>query len=108
MLAEFGFLGIFLVLAVAVPTSMLIIPWVATKMGVKPQHPDQVKQDTYECGMPAISGNWVRFNFRYYPFAILFVVFDVTGRPSFAKLAHRLHLSSKSAIARSVAQSLRV
>ena len=79
VLAEFGFLGIFLALAVVVPTSMLIIPWVATKLGVKPQHPDPVKLDTYECGMPTIGGNWVRFNFRYYQFAILFVAFDVTA-----------------------------
>lgn len=79
MLAEFGFLGIFLVLAVVVPISMLMLPWVFTLIGVKPQHRDKVKLDTYECGMPALSGSWSRSNFRYYRFALLFVIFDVTA-----------------------------
>ena len=39
--------------------------------------------------MEAIGGRWNLFNFRYYMFAILFVIFDVEvifftrGRPSF-------------------------
>ena len=33
--------------------------------------------ETYECGMEALGGRWTQFNFRYYLFALLFVVFDV-------------------------------
>ena len=36
-----------------------------------------VKLATYESGMRAVGTRWTRFNFRYYYFALLFVVFDV-------------------------------
>ena len=78
MLTEFGFLGVFMVLAAIVPASMLMLPWLFTLIGIKPQHPDKVKLDTYECGMPMLGGTWSRFNFRYYQFALLFVILDVS------------------------------
>jgi len=78
VLTEYGFLAIFLLFALIVPVSMLLIPWVLTLVGVKPHFPYRAKTDTYECGMPTIGGSWVRFNFRYYTFALLFVVLDVT------------------------------
>jgi NADH-quinone oxidoreductase subunit A len=78
VLTEFAFLAVFLVFAVVVPTSMLAAPWALTKLGIKPHRPDRVKTDTYECGMPTIGGSWARFNFRYYTFALLFVILDVT------------------------------
>ncbi len=78
MLNEFGFVGIFALVAVAVPASMLLIPYALTLARVKPHRPDKSKTGTYECGMPTIGGSWVRFNFRYYFFALLFVVLDVT------------------------------
>ena len=37
----------------------------------------QVKEDTYECGVETEGPAWVQFNFRYYYFALLFVIFDV-------------------------------
>ena len=36
-----------------------------------------VKLATYESGMRAVGTRWTRFNFRYYYYALLFVVFDV-------------------------------
>ena len=78
MLNDFGFVAIFLIFAAVVPVSMLLIPWMLTVTGIKPHRPDPVKTDTYECGMETVGGSWVRFNFRYYFFALLFVVFDVT------------------------------
>ena len=74
---DFGSLGIYLILAVVVPTSMLMIPLLLTMAKVKPHHPDPVKNSTYECGMRTVGGSWVRFNFRYYLFAISFLIFDV-------------------------------
>ena len=35
------------------------------------------KLSTYECGERPIGPAWVRFNIRYYYFAILFLIFDV-------------------------------
>ena len=44
---------------------------------IRPDKSFASKYDTYECGAKTIGGKWVQFNFRYYMFAILFVIFDV-------------------------------
>lgn len=77
MLRGWGMLGIYMLLAVIVPASMLLIPYALTLLGIKPHRPDKVKNATYECGMETVGGSWVRFNFRYYYFALSFLVFDV-------------------------------
>ena len=46
-------------------------------LGIRPQNPTPVKLEPYECGVQTIGGTWNQFNFRYYLFAILFVIFDV-------------------------------
>lgn len=35
------------------------------------------KEETYECGEPAIGSSWVRFDIRFYTAALVFIVFDV-------------------------------
>ncbi len=77
MLHGWGMLGVYMLLAILVPASMLLIPWVLTLAGIKPQHPGKVKNDTYECGVRTVGGSWVRFNFRYYYYALSFLVFDI-------------------------------
>ena len=74
---QYGLIAIFGVIAFIVPASMLMLSWLASRLGVRPNNPNPVKLDTYECGMQAIGGRWRQFNFRYYMYAILFVVFDV-------------------------------
>ena len=74
---QYGLIAIFAVIAFMVPASMLMLSWLASRLGVRPNNPNPVKLDTYECGMQAIGGRWRQFNFRYYMYAILFVVFDV-------------------------------
>ena len=74
---QYGLIAIFGIVAVVVPTSMLTLSWLASRVGLRPRNPSPVKQDTYECGVETIGGRWNRFNFRYYMFAILFVIFDV-------------------------------
>lgn len=44
---------------------------------VRPNNPTPEKQTTYESGNDPIGGSWVRFNVKYYVFALLFVIFDV-------------------------------
>ena len=44
---------------------------------LRPSHPHPVKNDTYECGVETIGSSWIQFNFRYYSFALLFVIFDI-------------------------------
>ena len=74
---QYGLIAIFAVVALIVPASMLMISWLASRVNIRPQRPDPVKSDIYECGMQTIGGKWGQFNFRYYMYALLFVVFDV-------------------------------
>jgi NADH-quinone oxidoreductase subunit A len=77
LLAEFGFVGILLLAAIALAVIMPVIPFILTFFGFIPRKPSAVKQATYECGMIPTGEAWSQFNFRYYFFAILFVVFDI-------------------------------
>jgi NADH-quinone oxidoreductase subunit A len=74
---QYGLVDIFAVLAVLVPTGMLMMSYLAGKVGLRPSNPTPVKLEAYECGVETIGGRWNQFNFRYYLFAILFVIFDV-------------------------------
>ena len=74
---QYGLIAILAVVAFVVPASMMMVSWLASKVGVRPQKPDPVKLDVYECGMQTIGGKWGQFNFRYYMYALLFVIFDV-------------------------------
>ena len=77
MLHEYGYIAIFTGVAVVLPASMLVISWLFSLVRVRPQHPSPIKLSTYECGVETVGGSWVRYNFRYYYYALLFVVFDV-------------------------------
>ena len=74
---QYGLIAIFTALAVAVPTGMLVMSWLLSVVKVRPRNPDPIKQSIYECGYETLSGTWNRFNFRYYTFALIFVIFDV-------------------------------
>ena len=74
---QYGLIAIFTALAVAVPTGMLIASWVLSLVRVRPRKPDPIKMSIYECGFETQSGTWRRFNFRFYSFALIFIVFDV-------------------------------
>ena len=74
---QYGLIAIFGAVAFIVPVSMLTMSWMLSRVGIRPNVPTPVKLETYECGMEAIGGRWSQFNFRYYMFAILFVIFDV-------------------------------
>ncbi len=73
----FSMVGIFVLFAIVVPATMLLLPYALTVVGVKPHRPGRVKSDTYECGMRTVGGSWVRFNFRYYYFALSFLIFSI-------------------------------
>jgi len=74
LLADYGYIAILLVTGIAVPALILIL---ARFLSAKPKKIDPVKTDTYECGMHTVGSAWFQFNFRYYFYALLFVVFDV-------------------------------
>lgn len=46
---------------------------------VAPFNPGEVKNDHFECGLPPSSEVPMKANFRYFIFAIAFIVFDMAG-----------------------------
>ena len=42
-----------------------------------PRRPSKIKASPYECGIEPTGRNWSQMHFRYYVFAILFLIFDV-------------------------------
>jgi NADH:ubiquinone oxidoreductase subunit 3 (subunit A) len=54
-----------------------MVSFLFRQLRFRPEAPDPVKSDTYECGVETEGDSWVQFNFRYYLVALLFVVFDV-------------------------------
>ena len=77
MLANYGLIGLFFIVVVLFTLSMVIIPIVLRFLKIVPSNPNPIKSSIFECGMETIGKTWVQFNFRYYFFAILFVVLDV-------------------------------
>ncbi len=77
MLEQYGIITLLLVVAIAFPLGGIITSRLLQLLGARPDNPDPVKLDTYECGLETIGTTWVRFNFRYYYYALLFVIFDV-------------------------------
>ncbi len=77
MLPEWGQVGFLVVLAILFPLGGILSSWMLGAIGVRPDRPEKVKEDTYECGVEPEGTAWVQFNFRYYYFALLFVIFDV-------------------------------
>jgi len=56
---------------------MLSIPVILRLLKVVPHNPNPIKNSTFECGMETIGKTWVRFNFRYYYYALVFIALDV-------------------------------
>ncbi|MEE8413712.1 MAG: NADH-quinone oxidoreductase subunit A [Dehalococcoidales bacterium] len=77
MLSNYGYIGLYLVAAVLFTLLMLTIPIILRLLKVVPHNPNPIKNATFECGMETIGKTWVRFNFRYYFFALVFLVLDV-------------------------------
>lgn len=76
MLNSFGYVGILAIVALLFPIGAIITFLLANYL-LKLRRPSPAKLTTYECGMDPIGDSWIRFNTRYYLFALLFVVFDV-------------------------------
>ena len=112
MLADYGYIGLLLVVAIFFAVTTLLLPfslslparlviyfrrfqqYLETRypflnkfiptppkfprfMQVVPYNPNPVKSSTFECGMETIGKAWVRFNFRYYFYALVFIAIDV-------------------------------
>jgi NADH-quinone oxidoreductase subunit A len=77
VLADYGYIVLFMILTVLVAASMVLIPVVLRIIGIVPKKPNKVKNSAFECGMETSGKTWVRFNFRYYFYALMFIALDV-------------------------------
>lgn len=112
MLADYGYIGLLLALAVFFAFTTLLLPFSLSLparltvsyrrfqqylethypfmsrfvpplpkfpkfLQIVPYKPNEVKNSTFECGMETIGRSWIRFNFRYYFYALVFIALDV-------------------------------
>lgn len=77
MLANYGYIGLFLITAVLFTLLMVTIPIALRFLQIVPNKPNPIKNATFECGMETIGKTWVRFNFHYYFYALVFLALDV-------------------------------
>jgi len=77
LLVDYGYIGLFLVVAILFTVTTLLIPVTLRLLKVIPKNPTPTKQSPFECGMETIGKTWVQFNFRYYFYALVFLVVDV-------------------------------
>ena len=77
MLAQYGYVGILLIVAILFTIIMPLIPLILSRIGIVPSKKTPAKLSTYECGMETVGDAWIQFNFRYYLFAVMFVALDV-------------------------------
>jgi NADH-quinone oxidoreductase subunit A len=77
MLERFGFIGLYMIVAIGFAAVMIILPVVFRFLKVIPHHPNAVKNSPFECGMEPIGKTWVQFNVRYFYYILLFVALDV-------------------------------
>mgnify|MGYP000948430044 CR=1 FL=1 len=72
MLSDWLYIGIFLVIALALPAVAIGLAAL-----LSPRKPNPIKQSTYECGIETVGESWIQFKPQYYIFAIVFLIFDV-------------------------------
>jgi NADH-quinone oxidoreductase subunit A len=77
LLASYGLIGLFFVVAILFSLSMIIIPIVLRYLKIVPSNPNPIKTSIFECGMETIGKTWVQFNFHYYFYALIFLALDV-------------------------------
>jgi NADH-quinone oxidoreductase subunit A len=77
LLANYGYIGLFLLVAIFFAVTTLLLPVSLRLIRIIPTKPNPAKSATYECGLQTIGRSWVQFNFRYYFYALMFIALDV-------------------------------
>jgi len=72
LVEPFGFIGVFIAVAIVLASVPLLLNWV-----LAPHKPNQIKSETYECGIETQGDTWVQFKAQYYIYALIFVIFDI-------------------------------
>ncbi|MCJ2520852.1 MAG: NADH-quinone oxidoreductase subunit A [Candidatus Thermoplasmatota archaeon] len=66
--------AVFVLIAIAFP----FMTYMVTRL-LRRDRPTPLKLTTYECGEIPEGEAWIQFNFQYYLFALMFIVFDVAA-----------------------------
>ena len=77
MAVDYGYIGLFLIVATLFAAANILIPVALRLLKIIPHNPTYAKGLPFECGMDTIGKTWVQFNFRYYLYALVFLVIDV-------------------------------
>ena len=77
MLANYGYIGLFFIVAILFAVTTILLPVTLRFLNIVPKKPSPIKSSPFECGMETIGKTWVQFNFRYYFYALVFLVLDV-------------------------------
>ena len=77
MLASYGLIALFIVVAIGFSVVMVVIPIILKILKIVPSNPNAVKSSIFECGVKTIGKTWVQFNFHYYFYALIFLALDV-------------------------------
>ena len=77
MLTNYGYIGLFLIVAILFTVTTILLPFILRFLKIVPKNPSPAKSSTFECGMETTGKTWVQFNFRYYFYALVFLVLDV-------------------------------
>lgn len=72
MLADFGYVFLFIVIAIGFVAVTLLVGSL-----IRPDNPNPIKKSVYECGEIPIGPGFSQFNMRFYLVAFVFVIFDV-------------------------------
>ncbi len=77
MLANYGYIGLFILVALFFAISTLLLPSFLRFIRIVPKKSNPTKSSTFECGVETVGRSWVQFNFRYYFYALMFIALDV-------------------------------
>jgi len=77
VLEQFGYVGILLIIAILFTVTIPVLPILLRYIKLIPHKKNSEKTVSYECGMSTVGKTWVQYNFRYYFFAVLFVILDM-------------------------------
>ena len=80
LLDNYLYVAVFLILAIVFTVTTLLLPATLRRIPcirIVRHNPNPVKSSTYECGMDTVGSSQIQFNFRYYFYAIAFVVIDI-------------------------------
>src|ERR1035437_11021202 len=77
MAVGYGYVVLFRIFATGFALITILMPVALRFLKAIPHHPSKEKGSPFECGMETIGKTWVQFNFRFYLYALIFLVFDV-------------------------------